>query len=76
MLQRLGGMYATSSVDIGYRTSSGFFVEGKIDNLDRYWYELQPAFQEHLAGLLDELRESPKPPILTIKRGYHEHSLY
>ena len=51
-------------------------MEGKIDNLDRYWYELQPAFQEHLAGLLDELRESPKPPILTIKRGYHEHSLY
>ena len=76
MLQCLCTWYEGSSVVIGYRTSSGFDVEENVEDLQLYWYELQPCMQDYVSELWNELRESPRPPALTVKRGLRSHSLY
>ena len=76
MLHTLCAWYTASSVVVGYRTPAGFDVEEEIEELGRYWYELQPFTHEYISVLWNELRESPRPPALTVKRGRHTHSLY
>ena len=76
MLHCLCAWYTASSVVVGYRTSSGFDVEEELVDLHLYWYELQPCMQDYVSELWNELRESPRPPAITVKRGRHTHSLY